>query len=82
MPTVVTKHHHSSFFPHGYESQILLTESRLPQEVLDDLGSRGHELRDSGPWGHGRPQVLEVTSSGELRAAVSRRIGTAGVHAR
>lgn len=82
MPTVVTKHHHSSFFPHGYESQILLAESRLPQEVLDDLASRGHELRDSGPWGHGRPQVLEMTPSGELRAAVSRRIGTAGSHAR
>ena len=82
MPTVVTKHHHSSFFPHGYEPGVLQAESRLPREALEDLASRGHELRDSGEWGHGRPQVLAITSTGELRAAASRRIGTAGVGAR
>ena len=81
MATAVTRHHFSSFFPHGFEPQIVLAESRLGDDLISALSSRGHEVLDSGAWGHGRPQVLEVTSSGELRAAVSRRIGTAGVRA-
>jgi len=82
LPTVVTNHAPSSFYPHGSEPQGVDVESRIDGSVAAALAERGHRTADAGPWAHGRPHVIEVRPDGLMRAAVSRRLGgTAGVRA-
>jgi gamma-glutamyltranspeptidase/glutathione hydrolase len=79
MPTVVSRHFPSSFFPHGAQPLRLDAETRTGREALDDLAERGHDVVDVGPWKHWRPQVIQVAADGTMRGAVSRRWGTGGV---
>ncbi len=73
-PTVHSLHMPSSFFPRQAEPGVLAAESRLPEETLRELERRGHRIRRSGPWDHGR--VLAVArnpGSGLCEAAASPR---------
>lgn len=79
MPTVVSQHTPSSFFPHGAEPLRVDVESRLGRDVIGALTERGHDAIDVGPWQHMRPQVIEFGSDGTMRGAVSRRFGTGAV---
>jgi gamma-glutamyltranspeptidase/glutathione hydrolase len=80
LPTVVTQHAPSSFYPHGAVPQGVTAESRLERATVGALAAKGHDVKDRGPWAHGRPQVIAIGP--ELRAAVSRRGGTAAALAR
>jgi gamma-glutamyltranspeptidase / glutathione hydrolase len=83
LPTVVSNHAPSSFFPHGADPMAVDVESRIDRAAIEALAGRGHRVTEKGEWAHGRPQVIECGPGGVLRAAVSRRLGgTAGVRAR
>jgi gamma-glutamyltranspeptidase/glutathione hydrolase len=79
MPTVVSHHMPSSFFPHSAQPLRVDAETRIGQEALDDLAARGHDVVDVGPWWHWRPQIIQVDAEGTMKGAVSRRFGTGGV---
>lgn len=78
MPTVISQHSPSSFFPHGAQPLRVDAETRIGREALDDLGARGHDVVDVGPWEHMRPQIIHVDTEGTMKGAVSRRWGTGG----
>ncbi len=59
-PTVHSLHMPSSFYPRHAEPGVVAFEDRLAPGVQEELARRGHLLRSSGPWGHGR--VLAVRS--------------------
>ena len=79
MPTVISQHTPSSFFPHGAQPLRVDAETRIGREALDDLAARGHDVVDVGPWEHWRPQIIGVDTDGAMKGAVSRRFGTGGV---
>jgi gamma-glutamyltranspeptidase / glutathione hydrolase len=79
MPTVISHHSPSSFFPHSALPLRVDAETRIGREALDDLAARGHDIVDVGPWGHIRPQIIQVDTDGTMNGAVSRRFGTGGV---
>jgi gamma-glutamyltranspeptidase/glutathione hydrolase len=79
MPTVISHHAPSSFFPHGAQPLRVDAETRIGPEALGDLAERGHDLVDVGPWEHMRPQIIHVDADGIMKGAVSRRWGTGGV---
>jgi gamma-glutamyltranspeptidase/glutathione hydrolase len=73
-PTVHSLHMPSSFYPRHAEPAALAAEDRFAPGVLEELASRGHEIRRGQAWEHGR--VLAVThdpESGRLEAAASPR---------
>jgi gamma-glutamyltranspeptidase / glutathione hydrolase len=78
MPTVISQHSPSSFFPHGAQPLRVDAESRIGREALEDLAARGHDVVDVGPWEHMRPQIIDVDTDGTMRGAVSRRWGAGG----
>jgi gamma-glutamyltranspeptidase/glutathione hydrolase len=79
MPTVISHHMPSSFFPHSAQPLRVDAETRIGREALDDLAARGHDVVDVGPWWHWRPQIIRVDADGTMKGAVSRRFGTGGV---
>jgi gamma-glutamyltranspeptidase/glutathione hydrolase len=79
MPTVISHHTPSSFFPHSAQPLRVDAESRIGREALDDLAARGHDVVDVGPWWHWRPQIIQVDADRTMKGAVSRRFGTGGV---
>jgi len=79
MPTVISHHMPSSFFPHSAQPLRVDAETRIGREALDDLAARGHDVVDVGPWWHWRPQIIRVDADGAMKGAVSRRFGTGGV---
>ena len=77
-PSVHSTHMPSSFFPRHAEPGCLAVEDRLSDAVQDELERRGHRIRRSGPWAHGR--VLAVThecDAGVCEAAASSRFEVA-----
>jgi gamma-glutamyltranspeptidase/glutathione hydrolase len=73
-PTVHSLHMPSSFFPRRAEPGVLAAESRLPEETLGELGRRGHRIRRSHGWEHGRVlAVARSPESGLCEAAASPR---------
>lgn len=44
----------ASFYPREFEAGVLVAEDRLDDDVLTELGARGHHVRLSGPWSLGR----------------------------
>ena len=79
MPTVISHHMPSSFFPHGAQPLRVDAETRIGREALNGLVARGHDVVDVGPWWHWRPQIIRVDVEGTMKGAVSRRFGTGGV---
>ena len=81
-PTVHTHHMPDSFYPRQAQPGVIAAESRIAGEVLVELERRGHRLRRSGPWEHGR--VLAVArdpASGTCEAAASPRSAVAAAAA-
>ncbi len=73
-PTVHSLHMPSSFYPRQAELGVVVAESRLSEGALAELERRGHRVRRSGPWEHGR--VLAVAcdpETGLCEAAASPR---------
>jgi len=58
-PRFDTQHYVSSFDNHEFMAGLLNIESRIPTEVISQLGSRGHKLKIQSAWGTGSsPTVI------------------------
>jgi gamma-glutamyltranspeptidase/glutathione hydrolase len=53
-PTVHTTHFPGSFWPHAAYPGRVYVEPQIPNEVVDGLRKKGHEIVMSRPWSHGR----------------------------
>lgn len=52
----------------------VVIESRVPEDTISDLGSRGHEVRLTGPWSGGRTvQLIQLLPDGTLFACSDMR---------
>ena len=71
-PEFHTDHLISSFYPRGFERRSLALEGRFPEEVVDELRRRGHDVTVGGDWAWGRVAAVE-REDGQLRAAASPR---------
>ena len=73
-PTVHSTHFPSSFYPRRAYQRGVSAESRIDAGVLDELRRRGHEVRMTGPWGHGKPMAARIDAEqGVIRGGVSPR---------
>jgi gamma-glutamyltranspeptidase / glutathione hydrolase len=72
-PEFHTDHLISSFYPRGFAERALTVESRFGDEVLADLGRRGHEVTVSGPWSLGRVTAVAREPDGLLKAGANPR---------
>lgn len=64
----------SSFYPRDMDPGGLVVESRLGEEVIGELGARGHSVTVSDPWSLGRMcAVGRDPESGQLSAAANPR---------
>jgi gamma-glutamyltranspeptidase/glutathione hydrolase len=72
-PSVHSLHMPSSFYPRHAQPGAVEAEDRTPPSVREELVRRGHRVRTSGPWSHGR--VLAVSS--RARAGSSRALEAA-----
>ena len=73
-PTVHSTHFPSSFYPRRAYPRGVSAESRIDAGVLDELRRRGHEVRMTGPWGHGKPMAVRIDAEqGVIRGGVSPR---------
>lgn len=73
-PTVHIHHVPDSFHPRVAQPGVVGAEDRLPRDVIEGLAARGHVVRASGDWVHGR--VMAVTrhpETGLCEAAASPR---------
>jgi gamma-glutamyltranspeptidase/glutathione hydrolase len=52
-PRFDTQHYVSSFDNHEFLPGVLNVESRIPEDVIKKLGSRGHKLKIQSAWGTG-----------------------------
>src|SRR6266853_6974167 len=58
-PRFDTQHYVSSFDNHEFLAGVLNVESRIPADVLSQLGRRGHKLKIQSAWGTGSsPTVI------------------------
>ena len=73
-PTVHSTHFPSSFYPRSAYPRGVSAESRIDAGVLDELRRRGHEVRMTGPWGHGKPMAVRIDAEhGVIRGGASPR---------
>jgi gamma-glutamyltranspeptidase/glutathione hydrolase len=74
-PTFYSMHFPSSFYPRSAHERRVVIENRIPQEVVEGLVKRGHDVRLVGGWNNGR--ALAVFKGKEvLMAGASPRMGT------
>jgi len=58
-PRFDTQHYVSSFDNHEFLAGVLNVESRIPADVISQLGKRGHKLKIQSAWGTGSsPTVI------------------------
>jgi gamma-glutamyltranspeptidase/glutathione hydrolase len=72
-PTVQSTHFQGSFYPHQSDPGGVRAESRIPQEVRDELAARGHKVSVDGAWSHGQVTAVARESNGVLSGAASPR---------
>ena len=53
-PTVHTTHLPSSFYPRVAFQGRVVAESRIPENVIDELRRRGHDVQLTGAWANGK----------------------------
>jgi gamma-glutamyltranspeptidase/glutathione hydrolase len=53
-PTVHSEHFPGSFYPHKAHPARMVAENRIPQDVIAELGRRGHKVVVQGGWVNGR----------------------------
>jgi gamma-glutamyltranspeptidase/glutathione hydrolase len=71
-PMFHTDHFPESFYPRQPRPRSLQLESRFTDEVIADLGRRGHLVEPQGPWSLGRLSAAG-TDGKILRAAANPR---------
>jgi len=77
-PTLHSLHAPSSFFPREAEPGVAVVEDRFAPETWTSLEGRGHRLRRSAPWSHGRVMAARRDpDGGRIDAAASPRFRVA-----
>ena len=76
-PRFDTQHYVSSFDNHEFLPGVLNVESRIPAEVISQLGARGHKLNVQSAWGTGSsPTVIMYdVKTGVISGAADPRRG-------
>ncbi len=71
-PEFHTDHFPSSFFPRHARLGSLAVESRLGEDAIEELRSRGHDVTVSEPWSLGRVTAV-ARDNGQLKAGANPR---------
>ncbi len=71
-PEFHTDHFPSSFFPRQARLGSLAVESRLGENAIEELRSRGHDVTVSEPWSLGRVTAV-ARDNGQLKAGANPR---------
>jgi gamma-glutamyltranspeptidase/glutathione hydrolase len=74
-PAFHTTHFPSSFYPREAFPGRVHVEGRCPQEVVEELRRRGHDVQVEGDWTLGRLSAVARRPDGTLRGAASPRGG-------
>ena len=76
-PRFDTQHYISSFDNHEFLAGVLNVESRIPADVISQLGARGHKLKIQSPWGTGSSPtvILYDVKSGVISGGADPRRG-------
>jgi gamma-glutamyltranspeptidase/glutathione hydrolase len=76
-PRFDTQHYVSSFDNHEFMPGLLNVESRIPSDVINQLGSRGHKLKIQSAWGTGSSPTVIVydVKSGVISGGADPRRG-------
>ena len=53
-PVVYSLHFPSSFYPRPAHPGVVVAESRVPKDVIEELGRRGHEVKVGEAWSGGK----------------------------
>ena len=73
-PTVHSEHWPESFYPRLANPGLVDAETRIEEDTLSDLERRGHRVRRSGAWRHGRVMAASYRpDDGLCEAAASPR---------
>jgi gamma-glutamyltranspeptidase/glutathione hydrolase len=72
-PYFHNKHFRSSFYPRGAEPGVLEVEDRFGETVMDELKSRGHDVRVNDGWSISRLSAAARQPDGVLKAAANPR---------
>lgn len=75
-PAFHSEHFPSSFWPRGHQPGRLVLESRFPQETVDALRKRGHDVTTGEPWSEGR--LTATIRDGKLLKAAANPRGMQG----
>jgi gamma-glutamyltranspeptidase/glutathione hydrolase len=73
-PLFHSTHFPSSFFPRSRQPGMIMAETSLGAEVLDELRARGHLITEAEPWTVGRMTAARRDPDGLLRAAATPRL--------
>jgi gamma-glutamyltranspeptidase/glutathione hydrolase len=75
-PTVHTSHFPASFWPHPVRPGEISLEPRISDEVAKGLADRGHKVKISKPWSHGRCLAIRYEhETGLISGGASPRTG-------
>ena len=71
-PTIHTMHFPSSFYPRAAFPGRVVAESRIPEDTLDELRRRGHDVELTGGWANGKVLGIRYhADSGVMAGAAS-----------
>lgn len=75
-PTAHTSHFPASFWPHPVRPEEISIEPRIPEHVIEELQRRGHKVKISSPWSHGRCLAIRYDPvTGLMSGGASPRTG-------
>jgi gamma-glutamyltranspeptidase/glutathione hydrolase len=72
-PRYSTRSFPMSYWPHRMYRGEATVEDRIPEEVRNELRTRGHKLKVNGPWSLGLNAAILVDSANVLHAAADPR---------
>jgi gamma-glutamyltranspeptidase/glutathione hydrolase len=75
-PTVHSNHFPGSFWPHTVKPGEVAVEPRIPGDVVKGLEKKGHRVKMSRPWSHGRCLAIRIDpDTGVMYGGASPRTG-------
>ena len=73
-PKFSTPHSPTTFYPHDNHPGVLRIEDRIPNEVRDQLASRGHKIEVRPAWSEGHVLAVQLdTKTGVLAGGADPR---------
>lgn len=76
-PNFHSSHFPASFYPHSAEPGAMAIENRIPEETIEALRAKGHEVQVVRGWSHGRVLGIRYDAdTGVMYGAASPRLET------